>query len=353
MRVFASSFLRRVKSLLLVANRGNLFVVTHRRIFFRSNSETARISKLIGEKLPQARLGSAYVRWPHIRPPRTTAILISGVGRFGNAVTQVNNASSLATFLGSPFIFYFRFDAIRNVTIQLTDSLKLARIDVSAPERPPDSVWKTDAIYSSGLVFDPCAPITQEISRSLSKAMGIGPLRPESSGKVLTIHLRSGDIFGPNPHRDYGQPPWAFYSRILSAQSWTEVVLVSEDRANPNWRLITQWCQRHDVVLTQAGSQLISAVNSLISAEYLVLSRGTFAPAALLLGSQSKTLYYFGNKPEPLICTAAHELWQVLDRRGKYNSTVLSGNWVNSEKQRQLMVGYPESDVSKPIPVRN
>jgi len=355
MTFFGRTFLRGFKAFLKVANRGSLFVVTHRRIFFRSNSETARISDLIEKGWPEARQGLAYVRWPALRPPSKIAILISGIGRFGNAVTQVNNAASLARFLESSSILYFRFDAIRNRSIQLSDWLKLSRIDVfgSTPGRSPDLLWKTDSIYSSGLIFDPCDSTTRKISRSLSGAMGLDATRPKCSGNILTIHLRSGDIFGPQPHPNYGQPPWAFYSRVLKAQNWTEVILVSEDKGNPNWRLIAEWCHRHDVQLTPAGRELIEALRTLVIADNLVLSRGTFAPAAILLGSQSKRLFYFGDRPESLICSATHEVWQVQDIGGRYNSSVLSKNWVNSEDQRRLMVDYPESDVSSPVLARS
>lgn len=355
MTFFGRKFLRGFKAFLRVANRGSLFVVTHRRIFFRSNSETARISDLIEKGWPEARQGLAYVRWPALRPPSKIAILISGIGRFGNAVTQVNNAASLARFLESSSILYFRFDAIRNRSIQLSDWLKLSRIDVfgSTPGRSPDLLWKTDSIYSSGLIFDPCDSTTRKISRSLSGAMGLDATPPKCSGNILTIHLRSGDIFGPQPHPNYGQPPWAFYSRVLKAQNWTEVILVSEDKGNPNWRLIAEWCHRHDVHLTPAGRELIEALRTLVIADNLVLSRGTFAPAAILLGSQSKRLFYFGDRPESLICSATHEVWQVQDRGGRYNSSVLSKNWVNSEDQRRLMVDYPESDVSSPVLARS
>ena len=355
MTFFWRSFLRRVKALLVVANRGSLFVVENRQIFIRSNTETARISGLIEKKWPHARQGLAYVRWPAHSPPSGIAILISGIGRFGNAVTQVNNACSLARFLRSSSILYFRFDAIQNRSLELTDGLKLSRIDVfgSTPRRSPDLLWKTDSIYSSGLIFNPCDTTTREVSRNLAGFMGLDALPPKFSGNVLTIHLRSGDIFGPDPHQNYGQPPWAFYLRVLKARSWTEVILVSEDRGNPNWPLIAEWCRLHDVHLTLAGSEVIEALNNLVMADNLVLSRGTFAPAAILLASHAKRLFYFGDRPDTLICSATHEVWQVQDRGGRYTSSLLSKNWVNSEEQRRLMVDYPESDVSIPILARS
>lgn len=355
MKFLPHSFLRKLREVLTVSNRGSFFLVTHRRFFFRSKSETARISNLIGKEWPQARQGFAYVRWPTLRPKSAIALVISGIGRFGNAVTQLNNAFSIASFLGSSSVFYFRFDAIENRSIQLTQSVRLSKIDVTglSAGRSPDVLWKTDAIYSSGLLFDPCDSTVKEVSRRISEAMGLRTNHPKRIGNVLTIHLRSGDIFEPNPHRNYGQPPWAFYSRVLNAQKWTEVVLVSEDTANPNWRLITEWCRGRDVQLTITGVELREALDSLVTAENLALSRGTFAPAAILLGSRARRLYYFGDRAESLICGANHEVWQVRDRRGLYNSTVLSENWVNSEEQRKLMVAYPESDVSTPILVRN
>ena len=50
----------------------------------------------------------------------------------------------------------------------------------------------------------------------------------------LVIHLRSGDVFKPSPHRAYVQPPLSLYDKIIKTERYKKVIVVTDpSRSNP------------------------------------------------------------------------------------------------------------------------
>ncbi len=170
--------------------------------------------------------------------------------------------------------------------------------------------------------------------------------KPSRGSSVLTIHLRSGDIFSPNPERNYAQPPWAFYWRILAHKRWSEVRLVSEDSRSPVQRLILSWCATNNIRVVQIGKTLDEAIKEIVNSTSLVLARGTFAPAIAFLSPVTRDIYVFHEKPSSLLCATTNRFFQVKDKEGHYVASLMSKNWRNSSRQRALMVNYPLSSLS-------
>lgn len=294
--------------------------------------------------------GQAYIRLGRKdRSQTSVALLITGVGRLGNSIVQVLNCVFLANQLSAKTILFHEFNAIGNRMVQLSSSTALRRLSIF-PRRgftPPDKIWRTYAMTNFDVFPEPCDGQYSSVRGELVGGFGFGPRRPtkESEG-ILTIYLRSGDIFSGPSEPDYGQPPWVFYEKILEFRKWTAVEIVSEDEANPNFRLISKWCSKHNIAFMSKGAELAEAVSAVLNASNLVSARGTFVPSLVYLSEGPKTIFQFHDERSPLLCREDIELWTVEDLAGNYVSKVLSGNWKNSQEQRALMVSYPRESLS-------
>lgn len=328
--------------------RGDTFFPAFRCIYLKSRPSTEVLKGLIGERWPHGAEGTAYRRisiGPRSRKKKpTVAVLIGAVGRFGNAVIQATNAGQIAGQLGSHQVFYFRFDEVPDSGFRSTDNIAFKRLrPFQKIKSRPDIIWRTDALFRGGLTFEPGNKSAQNIASALRTAIGLSE-RTEPSEGILTIHLRGGDIFGVNPHRDYGQPPLSFYLALIKSEHWKKIILVSEDDHNPCFREIKSWCEASGMPLRREGhDSLTRAIETLGSARNVALSHGTFGPAALFLQPNSRRVFFFGEEPHPLLEKSAQSLHRVVDLRGQYIREVMSRNWTNSTQQRELMVSYPES----------
>jgi hypothetical protein len=164
--------------------------------------------------------------------------------------------------------------------------------------------------------------------------------------KQITIYLRSGDIFAGPSEPDYGQPPWAFYEKVLEYREWSAVELVAEDHGNPNHGLILKWCEQKGLKVTERGETLSDAIDAVVNSSNLVSARGTFVPSLVFLSEGPKNIFQFHDRANPLTCRKGLTILRVTDKSGDYISSVMSRNWVNSEAQRKLMVTYPIDSLS-------
>jgi len=345
---------------LLSRKRWELFFTRGNRVFWamgapyiQSLQVSQRISDQIAERVPNPPSGEAFVRWGRktgstFRP----ALLLTGVGRLGNSVIQTLNAVYLARVLGTREVLYHRFDAIQNAKLDLGEGVSAQKLRSVIPRgiTPPKIIWRTYAMGSEGLIADPCSSEFFEARLSLGQGIDIenSPPKAMRSSKSLTIYLRGGDIFGSKPHPNYGQPPWAFYERVLSHKGWTEVRLVSEDSVSPVRQQIVDWCAERELTLIESGATLPDAVREISLATSLAMARGTFVPAILLLAPAERVLYIFDEPTQSLICQGHNTIYRVMDRDGAYVRSVLRNSWANTPEQRGLMVSYPLAQLSKP-----
>lgn len=338
--------------------RGETIFPAYGGLYVESTKHTDALQAQIQEKWPSATQGKAYRRLTlrtkrRAESPRV-AVLINAVGRFGNSVIQVVNAGFLAKHLHARDTLYFRFDAIRQTPFEIEEDISYLQIPLWGKHRnAPDIIWRTDAIYRGGLVFDPCEPLARSIAVALRRAIGF-PHVDNTPEDYLVIHLRGGDIFGGNPHPDYGQPPLAFYFRVLEDRPWAGVTLISEDEANPCLRGIIDWCSiRSTPVLVRGKASLSEAVELLGTATSVVLSRGSFGPAALFLNPRRRTVFFFGEEFHPILCFQGTELYRVPDLTEEYSTKVMAGNWLNDPIQRSLMISLPKESLASPERVEN
>ena len=163
------------------------------------------------------------------------------------------------------------------------------------------------------------------------------------SARALTIHLRSGDIFGANPHPSYGQPPLAYYLAVLENDTWDEVILVTEDHANPCYHGIVEWCTTHRLSWRDSGASVSESIKEISRASNLAVGTGTFAPSIVYLAKNPVRVFTFGEGVHPFLADRSTTVTRIRDTRGTYTDRILSDNWGNTQEQCELMVNYPMS----------
>ena len=169
-------------------------------------------------------------------------------------------------------------------------------------------------------------------------------LRPDVVGPAaLVMHVRSGDIFGPTPRADYGQPPLAHYLASLdhAAQqaSVSDVVVVHEDRVNPVVDALEGALRERGVAHRVVSGSLLDDASVIFSARRLVAGFGTFVPSLASLSPAVTDIYFFRGVESPAsFRPEATRFWRVEDMAGGF---IPSHAWTNTAEQRQAMLDYP------------
>ena len=161
----------------------------------------------------------------------------------------------------------------------------------------------------------------------------------------LVVHVRSGDVFvGNGAHPGYGQPPLAYYRRIISSREWNKIHLVFEDCGNPVISPLVQFVESLGIPLIRHSGSLESDLSVLLSARTLVAGIGTFMSGVVSISKNVKTIYGFeryanwGNVDLNVI--------MVSDSKRDYVGSILTNNWRNTPEQRELMLTYPDENLA-------
>jgi len=338
-----------------IFTRGNRFFFFRGFLYIEKPGLTRAFQQeIIDAGLNSLAHGNIFLRFPGGFLGRTrtddTAILATGFGRFGNMVIQLGNLFLLSHRLGIANIYFWespylpkRPDPVEGILLERGRALP-------EPGRSaPAVIFRTRAF--SGATFPDEIP--GGLSESLRKLIADSVLPDNQSAeglekKSLVIHLRSGDIFWTNPHPDYGQPPLSFYWKVLTFQSWDEVLLISEDDANPCYEGIVGFCKTLDIPVKESGRLLHRSIQEIMLSEYIVFSTGTFCPALCWLSSSPRTVFFFGTDPPTTFPLQDTRFVLFHDASGDFVSTVMSGNWKNSASQRAIMLEYPADSIGGP-----
>lgn len=106
----------------------------------------------------------------------------------------------------------------------------------------------------------------------------------------LLIHIRSGDIFSDNVHKNYIQPPYQYYSYIISKYKYDEITIVTEpDCKNP----VIQELLNHYNNVHVYHDDLETDVKRILSARHLVMGTGSFAHMLSICSQNIETLFCF------------------------------------------------------------
>jgi hypothetical protein len=160
---------------------------------------------------------------------------------------------------------------------------------------------------------------------------------------MLTIHIRSGDIFENNIHPLYGQPPLSFYLMAIAHYGPKRITLVYENESNPVIPALIEHLKSFALPFRiQSSCNLRDDITALVGAQALVIGAGTFANGIIALSAVVRQVYTFNDSLSPwwqgndssLINTV------IADAVGEYASALLMNNWCNTPEQRKMMISY-------------
>lgn len=281
-----------------------------------------------------------------------TAIRISHAKRFANSILQLSHALQIAHSLGVQRLYLPHLWYLTPGWHHTSEGLAIHHPPSQSSE--PDLRHDSLVLTGSFLRMSALRPLQSRRLRPRRLLRAIRPLlRLETKAEPahrhdLTIHLRSGDVFRDQPpHPSYGQPPLAFYQRVIVSRPWRRVSLVFEDQLNPVIPALLDWLPRHcEEVVTLNGS-LESDLTQLLRARNLVSGRGTFCCAVAALSRRLRHVFSF-DEPFPAWGNRRITNHILVDRQGLYAGSVCRGNWSHSPEQRQLMLNYPITAIDPP-----
>ena len=274
------------------------------------------------------------------------ALVVPKRKRFGNALLQLADAYNIARGLGVQKIYHRGYSFLNDVA-QVGDITFVKGVPSA------DENYLIGDFYQNNALLAVCPnkldrwDIVHAMSEHMTLALltqGDDPLHD----RTLYIHLRSGDIFKKTPpHRDYGQPPLAFYTKIIRAQPWAKVCLVFEDQLNPVIPALQTFVKSLGLPCETHSGDIHHDIEVLLRAKHLVVARGTFIYPILCISHYISQVFYFevdehspwGLQNSPI------QFRKCVDLGGAYRDTILT-EWKNDAAQNALMLTYPEDNIS-------
>lgn len=272
------------------------------------------------------------------------AMVIPKRKRFGNALLQLADAYNIARQLGVKKIYHRGYSFLK-------DEATVGDIQFIKGVPSKHENYLIGDFYDNTSLLSVCQnkldrwKIVHNMSESIR--LDLRQEEPSSVEDVLHIHLRSGDIFKKTPpHRDYGQPPLALYTKIIRMRAWRKVVMVFEDQYNPVINALIEFVKQQGIAYETHSGDIHQDVEVLLGAKHLVIARGTFIYPILSLSKNAKEVFYFEiDELSPWGLQHSHIAFRkCVDERGDYRSTILTC-WDNSPEQNALMLSYPESSL--------
>ena len=274
------------------------------------------------------------------------ALVIPKRKRFGNALLQLADAYNIARGLGVYKIYHRGYSFLNDVA-------NVGGITFVKGVPKTEENYLIGDFYQNHALLDVCTDNLDrwEIVHAMAGYMTLSLVTQTDDflyEPTLYIHLRSGDIFKKMPpHRDYGQPPLAFYTKIIRSQPWGKVHLVFEDQFNPVIAALQRFLSESGIPYETHSGDIHHDVEVLLRAKNLVIARGTFIYPILCISKNIDQVFYFE--------VDEHSLWglqnspihfhKFTDLGETYRATILT-EWKNNAEQNALMLDYPESQIN-------
>ena len=276
--------------------------------------------------------------------PQLDALVISRQLKFGNAILQLTNAIQVAQQLGVRKIYHRGFDF-------LSDRAQAGEINI-LKGIPENENYLASSFFPNALLARLCTSpeLRYQTARKLAPWLTLQHSRAASmdTQRHLYMHIRAGDIFTKStPHPAYGQPPLAFYTRIVRMEPWEKVVLVFENRLNPVIDALTAFLASERIPCEIQSRDLDADAARLLEAENIVIGRGTFVYPMLCISEKVRRVFCFDSDSadEWGLDKSDIQFVRVVDKTGTYRNSVLK-HWLNNEEQRRLMLNYREDELA-------
>ncbi len=287
----------------------------------------------------------------HLRDPaRFNGLHLREWMRFGNSVLQLSNLSQFCAKALVPAVYY-------QYEHPIFDVANLERtVGVPFIKRERDAFVEADGLILSGnFFFDSPFSLFEGKQRQAVLSRHIAPLVPHEflSGSdhidadTLTVHIRSGDIFSDLIHTGYGQPPLAYYRRVLENSQHGTVLVVAEDIGNPVIMPFIELARAAGRKVSMFSGGLRETLAILFNSTELVGGIGSFLWAIEALSPHVRKYWFFERMFDKCVFDRPKiRVARVGDPSGGYVNEVLRDNWRNTPEQRQLMLDYPPEALS-------
>ena len=131
--------------------------------------------------------------------------------------------------------------------------------------------------------------------RGLRDLFAVAP-DPTVAPDEMVVHLRSGDVFGADPHPDYWPPHLGYYTSAVAHAvehgAAASVRLVCQDRVHPLLEPLRSWCSDRGLGATvQVSDDLHADVATLVAGRTLCVSQGTLGLSSAWLSPAVRTVY--------------------------------------------------------------
>ena len=175
--------------------------------------------------------------------------------------------------------------------------------------------------------------IKNEILRNLPNVN----IEPES----LYIHIRGGDVFESFPPKDYAQPPFCFYEKIINSTKFKKIYIISVDNLNIIIDILTKKYKK--IILFKNNFEY--DISLLSHAHNIVLSVSSFALSAIKLNFNLKNIWEYDlMKLSQKIVLLHHHIYKfkikyniyTMKPSEKYKSEMFS--WKKTYEQIKLMI---------------
>jgi hypothetical protein len=338
--------------------------------FWRLATETWRISRgLKPLSIEHPELSARLVPRNGFRPSSwgelagsIDQIRVRQLGAMGNSVIQIMNARDLAGQFGISDLAVSDAWFLPTGRSDLHGGVRLMNLDSARAQEAGQAQAGVSVLgnFFRSSEFAPVLGVSpeEEFERLMNGLVGLADIDDLArlvnnhldvgdplSADHLVIHLRAGDVFRDGEVPGYGQPPLAYYLKILGSRPWAAVSVVFEDASNPVIAPLVEHVRRSPVDSDIVSGQLEHDVAFLLRARTLVAGRGTFIPAVSALSKYAEVVYCF----ERLLGAVGGKRLQVkpvIDVSGAYVRSVMNYNWTNSEEQRKLMLEYAVDDLA-------
>lgn len=267
-------------------------------------------------------------------PTELSAVHVRKWHNFGNQLVQLCNAFEFAkahelAVVSGPETPWFREGRVEGVRLVLGRAAQRDLLE------GPFFYW-----HPLGLPHDPA--LAQRHAIRLRKLFTVEPSE-ERRPRQLVIHVRSGDVFGANPHPDYAPPPLGYYLSAIEQADPRRVLVVSQDLHHPFLGLLEQACRDRGVSFAVQASSLAEDLQALVSASMLCLSQGTMGIAVALLSKRVRRVFLPGVRLAPRLAGMGLELY------ADPQPNALRGSWTASSEQVASLIADSELRSLDPV----
>lgn len=234
---------------------------------------------------------------------REVLVSTDTLGRFGNSLFGIANCIRLAQE-GNYNILRFT-----NVKVNIYDRKTVFTKDTISIDADAKGNQKTKTIKRRSLGLYETTTLHEHVClyrnifhNHLKDLYSLNNDIDLKDGTILTMHIRSEDIFSPQmleergnrPPVKYTQPPFCFYKHIIENGNFSRILIITtKDRNNPVIERLLEYYK--DRIQFQCDT-LDNDYKTLINASNLVLSSSSFAYTAMLFNKKLKNMYVFKTK---------------------------------------------------------